>query len=34
MNMAVVHWVVRAVLVVWLFRIVWGLVKAMLEELK
>ncbi|GEM_PF-649001 len=32
--MAVVHWVVRAVLAVWLFRMVWNLLKAMLEELK
>ncbi len=32
--MAIVHWLVRVVLVVWLFRIVWNLVRAMLEEFK
>lgn len=32
--MAVIHWVVRAVLVIWLVRIVMQFVRAMLEELK
>jgi len=31
--MAVVHWVLRAILALWLLRIVWNLVRAMLEEL-
>ncbi len=34
MSMALIHWIVRAVLVVWLLRIVLQFVKAMLEELK
>jgi len=32
--MAVIHWIVRAILVVWLVRIVLQFVKAMLEEFK
>lgn len=32
--MAVVHWVLRAILAFWLLRIVWNLVRAMLEEFK
>jgi hypothetical protein len=32
--MAAVHWVVRAGLAAWLLRVVWNLVKAMLEELE
>lgn len=32
--MALVHWISRAALVVWLVRIVLQFVKAMLEELK
>ncbi len=32
--MAVIHWLVRAIVVIWLVRIVLQFVKAMLEELK
>lgn len=32
--MALIHWISRIVLVVWLVRIVLGLIRAMLEELK
>jgi len=32
--MALIHWVGRAIIVVWLVRIVLQFVKAMLEELK
>jgi hypothetical protein len=32
--MVIIHWVIRAVLVVWLFRIVLRFIVAMLEELK
>ena len=32
--MAIVEWIIRGVLVVWLARIVVRLVKAMLEELR
>ncbi len=32
--MALIHWIGRAIVVIWLVRIVLQLVKAMLEELK
>lgn len=32
--MALIHWLVRALLAVWLLRIVFRLITAMLEELK
>ena len=32
--MAIIHWLVRAIVVIWLVRIVLQFVKAMLEELK